>query len=241
MLSKILIILLCIQTSLSAQIVPDNLKELTEPLCACDDVTCVTVDGVSSDEYGVPHSCFCETLKQEALQKSPAVLAWYTAFTTCRMKEHHELIRSLGRLAVPAIAALTADALFKKWSRLFRVPAVCLTALFSYIHSNRLYTPLSDYLDSRADAAALETCETEAELRAVLGYLEALHKKTKADPVVQEQSGQYQLLTINAYDKAQSNICSYVNIQVKIPLVWLFSGSIESKLQSRIAALKTAL
>lgn len=227
----------------SAQpVIPENVKELTAPLCACEDITCVTVDGFASDAYGVPHSCSCETVKKETLQKTPALLAWYTAFTACRISEHHELIRTLTRLSAPLAGLLTAELLLQKRSKFLRIPAACLVAWLCYERSGPLYTVLSNYLDARADQAAASACTTLAEIVEVLNYLQELLKRHKdVQPAVREQDAEYQFLSVNAYDKAQANVCSYLNINVKIPMVWLFAGSPEAKLQARIKALELAL
>jgi len=233
---NILILLLLLPWSLKGA--TEHIKEVMAPLCSRPEVLLVTVDGVSSNQQGSLEDCSCSTLKKEQLP-SAAVAAWYEAFAECRHKERHEWLRLAARFLLPTAAGTAVYAALQEYSPYIKLPGALMVFWALSSKGKLLFKAMNEYLDSRADRAALQKCLSEGDKLAVLAHLEAAAAKgseSKAD-----LSGQYELLHVNAYDKAQSSHCSYISISLAIPLSWLFSAEPSEKLQARIRAVRASL
>ena len=172
--------------------------------------------------------------------------SWYTAFGNCRCAEHHELVRSLAWLAAP-VGGATVGFIGGSYGaqqlhlakQLVALPCALVAAWCASTLNSRGYGWLSDMLDRRADAAAVIACPTAEDKERVITYLQEVTKQHD-DSAQAEQ--EYQLFCVNAYDVAQSNLCSFITIHIQFPVPWLSSSDeIKRKLQQRITYLERAL
>lgn len=256
MKQKIVIIMLAVVAWLQAaenneMIVPKEVQELTSILHERENVACISVDGFFAGMKHWPSCAFCNHLKEELFHHDATIKSWYAAFSACRCAEHHELMRFATWCAGPACGGMLGymtgnylaqgHALSKK---LLSIPLACLAAVQACKLNKKVCAFVSTFLDRRADSAALAVCADDAEKARVLHYLEEQVNTdaTKDATYFQEEQNEYQLFCINAYDAAQSNLCSFITVNIKFPVPWAFAGDESAvKLQERIAYIQRAL
>jgi hypothetical protein len=223
---------------------PHEVEELAAQLQRKNDVASVQIDGYYAGTQHLPSCSFCHRLKDDTFQ-DPAVRAWYTAFSACRCAEHHELIRSAAWLSTPAVGAgagwmggvyIADRAHFAR--KLLALPCALIAAVQACKLHTKLYRWLGDLLDGRADAAAVKSCTSQEDIKNIMQYLAT----KEAETTYRDTGQEYQLFCVNAYDAAQSNLCSFITIHVQLPVPWLPSGDeIKAKLSKRIRYLQNCL
>jgi len=225
---------------------PHEVQELADTIERTQEVASINIDGFYAGTHQLPSCSFCNQVKDAAFKHDPVVKAWYLAFGNCRCSEHHEFIRSLEWAAAPTLGGVAgfmsgnylADA-YQLKHKLVTIPCALVLALQASQWNKKIYGWLSDFLDRRADGAAVTTCMTDAEKERVIAHLQESTKDMfDTTPTDQE----YQLFCVNAYDGAQSNLCSFITIHIQFPVPWLPSGDeIKQKLQRRVAYLQSFL
>lgn len=236
---------------LSDMVVPKEVQELTQALHEQEDVACISVDGFFAGMRQWPSCSFCNHLKEELFHHDQTIKKWYAAFSTCRCAEHHELARCATWSAGPALGGMFGYVIgnslaqgFALPQKLISLPLACLAAVQACKLNKRVTAWVSRLLDRRADAAALAACADDAEMARVLTYLEEQEKNAlvKNGTPSREDQNEYQLFCINAYDAAQSNLCSFITVNIKFPVPWTFAGDESiAKLQERISFIQKAL
>lgn len=232
-------------------VVPKEVQELTHALHEQENVACISVDGFCAGIQHWPSCSFCNHLKEELFHHDQTIKKWYAAFSTCRCAEHHELARFATWCAGPALGGalgyLTGNYVAQGCAfpkKLMSIPLACLAAVQACKLNKKVTAWVSRLLDRRADVAALAACADDAEKARVLAYLEEQEKDAaiKNGTASREDQNEYQLFCINAYDAAQSNLCSFITVNIKFPVPWAFAGDESAvKLQERIAFIQKAL
>ena len=225
---------------------PHEVQELADTIEQKKEVASINIDGFYAGTHQLPSCSFCNQVKDAAFKQDPVVKAWYLAFGNCRCAEHHEFIRSLEWIAAPAVGGVAACMsgnyladTYQPRYKFLSIPCAIMVALQTSKLNKKIYRWLSSFLDRRADEAAVTTCSTDAEKERVIAYLQ---ESTKDMVTTASADQEYQLFCVNAYDGAQSNLCSFITIHIQFPVPWLPSGDeIKQKVQQRVAYLQRFL
>lgn len=249
----IMIFSLCIQGIFcSSQIdptLPREVHELAQSLQEQEEVVCVAVDGLCVGTKSWPCCKVCNQIHQEKLAEDPLVMQWYDALNCCRSSEHHELLRLVAWLSGPlcggAVGYGLGECFARGWNhaKLLSVPLACFAALQAAKLNTCFCRWFSNILMRRADRAAFAVCATHEDREHIIAHLQKRGRNVQKNgsdfPMPEAQ--EYQLFSVSGYDLAQSNVCSFITINVKFPAPWLpTEGELQKQLQQRIDYLKKA-